>query len=267
MILLHNNKRVGTVTSNRFLTIKEALYALGYDVTVKEDLEKAYNEGAEWVYVSDEGNYNYDFENMQIVSDEWYQEHLNSKIPVERTLFQNYDICVYDENIIDLLDEGEELTENEMWEQRYAYSQDDYEMFIDEIKDFFNHITDYNGLSDKVIFFGSLGRWDGRYDGGEIGDFYDLYRKATEDCDYIEFKDVNGHLYLRCSHHDGTHHFEIKVLTKKGVDYYDRWLYSGSDDTRTKREVHNQVIKRYSHLPHFYHRYIGGKKTEYYTIK
>ena len=34
------------------------------------------------------------------------------------------------------------------------------------------------------------------------------------------FYDKNGHLYLHCTHHDGSCLFEIKALTEQGYDYF-----------------------------------------------
>jgi len=67
MKVMFNEKVIGTVTTNRSLTIEEAIYALGYDVTDEEDCEKAYNDGFEAAYIDDMGEYQIDTEACEMV--------------------------------------------------------------------------------------------------------------------------------------------------------------------------------------------------------
>lgn len=51
-----------------------------------------------------------------------------------------------------------------------------------------NGLIDF--LSDKtVIFQGTIGRWNGNFPGGEIGDFDTLLYEFIKDCDYIHIYD------------------------------------------------------------------------------
>lgn len=180
--------------------------------------------------------------------------------PITRVLYSNYDVSeIYKEAWEDYIKTEEipeeEVTDEKMWD--FCYQEDEWAW--DEFKK-----TLFDFFEDKeVIFVGTLGLWDGQHLGGNIGDFKELYCKAVKDCDYVEFTDENGHLYLRCSHHDGTNNFEIKIVTDKGYEYYDRWLYSGSSDTRAEEYVHKQIMKKYSRLPHLAHRNFGFKKIDY----
>ena len=67
MKVMFNEKVIGEITTNRSLTIEEAIYALGYDVNDIDDCEKAYNEGFEPAYLDDCGNYCIDVENCEMV--------------------------------------------------------------------------------------------------------------------------------------------------------------------------------------------------------
>ena len=180
----------------------------------------------------------------------------------ERTIYNNYELWENypDDDLREMalelgwVDEDEEITDEDLWEWRYQEDEVDWENEKYELEKFFKGKT--------VGFFGSLGLWDGVYKAGKIGEFWDLFYKAIEDCDYIKIYDENGHMYLTCSHHDGTNRFEIKEITNEGTEYLDRWEYN-YDDKRTEEQVHNQIYKRYSRLPNFVHKVYGCKKKEY----
>ena len=57
-----NNIVIGEITTNRSLTIEEAMYSLGYDITDQNDLEKGYAKSVEGFYLDDDGNYCFDRE-------------------------------------------------------------------------------------------------------------------------------------------------------------------------------------------------------------
>ena len=179
------------------------------------------------------------------------------KIAKERIIFDNYDI-ISDEDVKEIILENgyeeDEITDSLISSYRYSLEEDDWYNAKCELTDFFN---------DKTVgFFGNVGRWDGVYKAGRTGEFWDLYYKATEDCDYIKIYDENGHLYLTCSHHDGTCHFEIKIITDKGNDYLNRWSWD-LDDKRSLQHCHTQIFNRYSLLPRFAEKVYGCPAREY----
>ena len=106
------------------------------------------------------------------------------------------------------------------------------------------------------LLCGSVGRWNGRADGGcYVNKFDDLFA-FWNDCRDIKVWDEGGHLYIKASHHDGTNYAELKELTQKGEEYKDnhRW---DSD-----REVHEKLWNStyYTRLPHYAHKVWGCKK-------
>lgn len=169
---------------------------------------------------------------------------------MKHTIYDNYNLWedYTDEMLTELardngiIEADEEPSDNLLWELRSEEDALQWDAIKTELSAFFEGKT--------VIFFGSCGRWDGRHDGGRVGDFWDLWDIAVKDCDYISITDDNGALFLKCSHHDGTNHYQIKELTQAGVDYYNRWEYS--TDSRTERDAHRQIIKRYSHRPNYF---------------
>ena len=182
------------------------------------------------------------------------------KLPKKRIIFDNYASweTYPDKELKEMaiecgwIDEDEEITDEMLWQWRDEEMEDWWETEKQGLIDYFG--------SETVGFFGEIGRWNGVYKAGQIGDFYDLFCKAVKDCAYWKFYDENGHLYLTCSHHDGTNCFEIKVLTKKGREYLNNWLYSFSD--RKEEYVHDQIFKRYSKLPRFAEKVYGCKARE-----
>ena len=183
-------------------------------------------------------------------------------IPKERIIYSNYDLtenypdeylkktaieCGWVNNI-------DEITDEMIQNWRYEEADADWENTYSELKNFFENKT--------VIFFGASGRWNGVFEGGDIGDFDTLFNDAITDCNFLKFYDVNGHLYLTCSHHDGTNNYEIKEVTKRGLDFYDRWE-AAWEDQRTNKEIHKSIIDHYSTLPRFSEKVYGCKSKEY----
>lgn len=187
-----------------------------------------------------------------------------NKIAKERIIYNNYDLWDdYPDEEIDRIarecewvDEDEEITDEMRTEWRYREDEWNWECEQDYLEEFFKGKT--------VGFFGVIGLWNGIYKVGNIGDFWTLYYKAVRDCDYIKIYDENGHLYLTCSHHDGTNCFEIKILNDDAEDYYDRWSYG--NDNRKMYEVMTQIYKRYSKIPRFAEKVYGCKAREYEPI-
>lgn len=153
------------------------------------------------------------------------------KIAKERIIFDNYN-----GNYEDWMEE-----------------QEDYDLTMSAICKFFD--------GKKVCFFGKVGLWHGVYNGTDVGNFMDLFYKATENCGYVKIYDVNGHFHISCYHHDGSNHFEVKEVTDSGLDYLTRWEYGF--DNRQDYQVYTQIFKRYSRIPNFSHKVCGCKAREY----
>ena len=61
-----NGIEIGTVLTNRSLTIEEAMYALGYDINDQEDCEAGYRNDVEGFYLDDCVNYYFDVESAEM---------------------------------------------------------------------------------------------------------------------------------------------------------------------------------------------------------
>lgn len=188
--------------------------------------------------------------------------------PKKRILYSNYCLRdLYDDAAQYLLEEhGEEwgwrtvkdIPDNKIWDEVYFTDECYREDFLSELKDFIND----NGT---FLLVGSIGLWDGVHRGGFMFSSIDELGKAWKDCNYMEFYDENGHLYLRCSHHDGTNCYEIKKVTQAGIDYYE-----AKDDECWRDEIIRSrmwAANRLTALPHFAHTVYGCKKVEYESKK
>lgn len=98
------------------------------------------------------------------------------------------------------------------------------------------------------IVKGTIGKWDGPKDAGEIICNFSELSPVWTDCDYIKMYDKGGHFYIEASHHDDTNYFELKRLTEAGTDFVDRHCYD-----MTKRELHERLWKnpKYTRLPRY----------------
>lgn len=172
------------------------------------------------------------------------------KEPKERILFDNYD-GYYDLAKESLTEDDErEITDEVIWEYANLLSETEWEDFKINFESFMN--------GDTFILQGAIGRWDGIHRGGFTFNSFNELSKAWEDCAYIKVYDENGHLYIDCSHHDGTNHYEIKQLNDKGEDYLNNHYY---DD---EREVHDKLMKApYSVLPRFAEKVWGCPRQEW----
>lgn len=194
---------------------------------------------------------------------------MQNKLPKERIIYDNYDLSdnYSDEDIIEMLiengifteDERDEITDHNIWEERYFLDECDWEEAKVVLNKYFNN-------ANKLICVGSVGRWNGIFSGGFIFDTLDeLMNKATEDCYYWKFYDENGHLFLHCSHHDGSCSFEIKELTDRGYEYYENWNYNW-EDQRPDSYIFEQLMSRYSRLLRIAEREWGCSKREYVSV-
>lgn len=185
------------------------------------------------------------------------------RTPETRTIFNNYygndrfeDTAEYlfdeyaDEEGWDTV---EDVPEDEIWREM----QFSDECAWDDAKYDLEHFLKENG---PMLVVGSLGLWYGNCRGGKICyNFRDL-AGAWEDCDYINIYDQNGHLYIECSHHDGTNMYECKLLTERGEQYAEDHGWDMYDS-----ELHEKLWNdsHYTHLPHYAHKVWGCKKTAY----
>ena len=183
---------------------------------------------------------------------------LRMKQPKKRFVFSNYNqLDRYNnarEELIALY--GEIPTEAETWEYADELTRIEWADERQNLHTFFN--------GDSWLAMGSVGLWTGNHAAGTVFDNWDeFFHSATKDCDYWEIWDENGHLYMRCSHHDGTNYFEIKRLSRRGVEVLENWEFDYTNET--PEEIMHETLwgcNLFSGLPHFAHTVYGCPKQE-----
>lgn len=174
-------------------------------------------------------------------------------------IYSNWDTDDYREMAVEniLINREDEYTDeseipddvlyNEIYECMNYTWDDEWSM----VKDFFEGKT--------ILVCGQVGTWRGNMDAGKVISIDELY-KCWNNCDYLEIYDEGGHFYIRAAHHDGTNYYEVKLLTEKGVEYYDNWENSYTD-RRSEQEIHEVLFgnSHYTHIPHFAREVYGCK--------
>lgn len=177
----------------------------------------------------------------------------------ERTIFDNYYSNERFENARDSLWENyqygcielpyevkspEDFSDSDIFDEMDFVSNIEWEEFQMDFKNFL--------INRTLVCTGSVGLWTGQHEGGTIIEDFEDMKKLWSDCDYIHVFDKNGHLHVRCSHHDGTNYYELRELTQKGIDLYERHNWVG--DTWSDRKLYETLFKNpYSVLPNYVH--------------
>lgn len=173
-------------------------------------------------------------------------------------IYSNYDFEDYREGAIESLlinevyENEEEIPESDITEEIYRIMEDYWEDEQYNFRDFFK--------GKKLLVCGNVGRWDGNFAAGKVIDYCDLW-KTLDDCGFWEVYDKGGHFYIKGSHHDGTVSWEVKILTEKGVEMYDKWNYDYVWRELSEREAHEKLWNnpKYTHIPHYARDFYGCK--------
>ena len=155
---------------------------------------------------------------------------------MERTIFNNYDGYSYkdaeqyciERHLEDYPEDTEwEPSDNEVYEEiesNYEFAWDDVSS---ELKSFFDD-------GDTFVLTGTAGTWRGRMAGGAIIHNYNELSKAWANRDYVVIKDTNGKFSIDATHHDGTDYWEVRKLTKRGLDYLNKHEYDDPEELHSK---------------------------------
>ena len=157
------------------------------------------------------------------------------------TLFDSYDGYDFEDYKRDFLaynDWGateESLDDNMIWDIISDQQSEDWAYAMETLSALFQ---DRWGGDGAVVARGTAGGWRGAREATNI--FFsitDAINRICLDCDYIKiWQDNNRHLFVKASHHDGTHTFELKPVTTDGARYYEKWEYGIDPRTDNKDE-------------------------------
>ena len=96
--------------------------------------------------------------------------------------------------------------------------------FMDDLAQEFKHDLKrvLDDTDDVFIVFGAFGRWDGPVHGGCIVETVDDLAKflSFRGIHYDRFVDNDGELEITQSHHDGSNHYVLRKLSRKGLQRY-----------------------------------------------
>ena len=83
--------------------------------------------------------------------------------------------------------------------------------------------------SVHLIVTGSVGRWDGRYEGGKVIEVYSDFLDLFKDCEFYKFNLEDDALYVEAIHHDGKNLYKIRQLKDpEGMDAF--YEYEGNPE-------------------------------------
>ena len=162
----------------------------------------------------------------------------------ERTDFDAY-VEYVKENDPDRDYDEEPVTDKEVYSFMASDDEFGWESDVGALKKFM--------APHKVLFIGTVGRWNGRFDGAKVGDFEKLLGDALSDCDYVRITDRRGRLFVEGDHHDGHVSFEVLILTDAGEQAHDDWEGWVRFNDYQAAEWFPRLAKsrHFSRLPHF----------------
>lgn len=119
----------------------------------------------------------------------------------------------------------------------YNIEDEDYDQLEILWDDFMSELEDYEYNNDtECVVIGSVGRWNGRFN-IEVSYFdtlKDAIFKCIEKCDYYTITEENGVINVTARHHDGSNEFEIRRLTKLGIEAYEEEYAFDQNDLKHK---------------------------------
>ena len=173
------------------------------------------------------------------------------------TLYSNYYGWIDEEDVRQsLIDCGcveseEEITDSMVWDEMCFLEERYWEDISCELKHFFEK-------GGAWLLMGSIGRWDGNYKIGYIFNTFEEFCRCFRDCDYIEITDDEGHLKIKCSHHDGTNFYEVKCVSDFVYEWYNNHEHYIYDKGKVYTKMWNNNFM--TSLPHFARDVYGCKK-------
>ena len=101
--------------------------------------------------------------------------------------------------------------------------------------------------NNTCIIKGICGRWNGPAECGRFVNSTDELLGFLNHLDNVCFYEKNGHFYIDGYHHDGADRYELKKLTKRGLEYADSNYYAHD------RKLHENIMSYnlFSALPYF----------------
>jgi len=112
-------------------------------------------------------------------------------------------------------EDPEVVTDEEVWAEISMRDNDAWDMIKEDLSEYCDTKRSY------LIVHGTSGTWRGNLPGGKVVNTFDEALESMSGCDIEIQEDSTGELTLIGSHHDGTNYYNVRFLTKKGIDWYE----------------------------------------------
>lgn len=139
----------------------------------------------------------------------------------ERTIFKSYLFLTSEEEKAWREEIAESMNEY-IDEEEFKVNADDYAVF-ERLQDDIGYTYDDERLNlnktlpNNIIAFGSVGKWNGKFNGGKIMSNNLNEVLYTGDCDDISVTYDRYNVHSTLAHHDGSHSMTYRMV-KEGVD-------------------------------------------------
>ena len=139
---------------------------------------------------------------------------------MKRTYFDNTNVSEnFEETKTFLQDANPEsiITDEQVWNELSEIEREDWNDCLQQLKNLF--------AGRKCIAYGTIGTWMGNRKGAKMfDDVRDAIAAIVKDCEYITIESSDeGTIKVTASHHDGTHHMELKAVNAAGSRHADAW--------------------------------------------
>ena len=172
------------------------------------------------------------------------------------TIYNNYYGWISEDEIkqelidCERVENEDEITDEMIWDEIHFLEGQYWDDVKYELEKFFD-----KGIA--WLLTGSIGTWNGRFNGGFIFNTFDEFTRCFTNCDYIKITDNKGHFEIECSHHDGTNFYKVKRVSDFGYEYYNNNCYDYCDETLYTKMWNSNFMTA---LPHFARDVYGCKE-------
>lgn len=140
------------------------------------------------------------------------------------------DILLYSDDVYEMTG-AHDISELRQMAKDYEWTYDDVDTLTDfQILDLAHmELTIYwdfmverleHVWEQYAVLEGTAGLWNGPKEGGTVSRVGDLIERAMQEDNRIEWIAETGSIHIEASHHDGTNTWDIRLLSRKGEDYY-----------------------------------------------
>lgn len=164
-------------------------------------------------------------------------------VTINLTYFDNnnVDFDAYKADFIefrsDLGEDTTNVTDEDVWDYISTCHEIEWEDFLHLLKR-----SPYNDV--ECVIAGTIGRWNGRFqiEPTVCNGLETAVMKTISGCEFFKIAQINGHLEVTATDHDGTSYFEIHLLSEKGQQAHER-ISDGYGSADLSRRCYHKAMK------------------------